>query len=321
MRYDRAMIWTIEGATADDDRLLPLRIRRCFAPDAASCSEVFSTYPELRERLTERDGLLPISAELRFDEAWLTYRQHHLQLHPGFQRSLQAGINRDLVAVIRELHDAGARVGVAINQFHLSPLGTLCATTELDRWFGATYDRTRLDDLRAVGAVMHVRTLDVGHNEKAGLRCEFRWSADDQLKTFEIEELPQPAIIDALGAEAVYCRYLHAIRDTTRHGFVHVDGAISMYSRVEYERRWHASGDHHESKVWADAKVKIFRADAVGDCLIADAAWEALIRTFFRGNELVLEYLSGRSFREIYRTEFGIEHPFIAAQLRASGTV
>jgi hypothetical protein len=75
---------------------------------------------------------------------------------------------------------------------------------------------------------------------------------------------------------------------------------------------WRTFLNHHESKVWADRKVKVFRIDAPksdDSAGINDNSWSELIGSFFRGNELVLEYFDGRPFAEIYRSRCGHELP------------
>jgi hypothetical protein len=87
---------------------------------------------------------------------------------------------------------------------------------------------------------------------------------------------------------------------------------LTSYDPEAYARRYAQALNHHDAKVWADRKVKVFRIDAPqcnDNARIDDSSWSELITSFFRGNELVLEYFDGRPFAEIYRSRYGQELP------------
>lgn len=102
------------------------------------------------------------------------------------------------------------------------------------------------------------------------------------MKTIEIEELVP---VDDDGADLVLARYLHAIRDTSQRRFVHCDGAVKAYKREGYPRvaeQFAGRGKGHHYR-------KVFRMDGE----IQTDHWSNVAALWFRGNRLVLEYLSG----------------------------
>jgi hypothetical protein len=273
-------------------------------------SRVLTALPHLRERLTPRDVLLPLSDDVVIHETWMEHRQHELHVHPGMRRGFAGSPNAALLHSLAELRDRGCFVGLAIDHDRLSTKGTLSRLYECDRWFGEGYRDTRLDDPNAVGATLHERPYALGPHSPAGWRTEFRWASDATLKSFEAEELPVPSSRRAEGE--VVCRYVHAIRDTHAQRFVHLDGALHVYGEG-YLTRYEQSGNHHLRKVWADTKIKLFRIDSLGSAGIGTEDWTHVVQEFFRGNELPLEYFGGRSFGDIYRSHYGHEHPWLTS--------
>ncbi len=80
-------------------------------------------------------------------------------------------------------------------------------------------------------------------------------------------------------------RYIHSQRDISSGTFIHLDGAVKIYERDSYQQRYDSKmTEAHKSKY----KPKLFRIDEP----ISDEEWAQLITFFFRGNEMVLEYLN-----------------------------
>ena len=120
------------------------------------------------------------------------------------------------------------------------------------------------------------------------IRTEVMWSIRDGIKTIQIEELVQ-AKNSLSGIESeVYNRYLHSRWDPISQCFVHLDGAVKVYSGSEYESRCKTDIKKTEK---ADGYFKLFRVDGE----ITLEIWEELTVRFFYQNELVLEYLGGPS--------------------------
>lgn len=91
--------------------------------------------------------------------------------------------------------------------------------------------------------------------------------------------------MDEDGPDLVLARYLHAIRDVSQHQFIHCDGAVKAYTREGYPRvaeqfAARGRGLHYR---------KVFRMDGK----IETDHWSQVAALWFRGNQLVVEYLSG----------------------------
>ncbi|MDD2786022.1 MAG: hypothetical protein PHS79_03975 [Patescibacteria group bacterium] len=284
-------------------------------PGVPPGSRVLAMYPELEKALTVRDSLLPVRGGVTPGHAWVGYKAHDIHVHPGLRRGYANRVHYGLLKMLWDCRAAGLEVSIAIDHFRICPKGVLRPVMELDRWFGAPFRREAVDDPRQVGTTLHERVYDTSPFDRAGLRTEFSWTLDGSLKTFVVEELPVPR--EEEGDRPVICRFVHSIRDIESHHFTHLDGAIKVYDSTLYAERYAQAPDHTRAKVWAGDKVKLFRIDvpnAEAGPTLDDDAWMEIITSFFRGNELVLEYFSGKTFREIYQEEFKHDHPYIAAQ-------
>jgi hypothetical protein len=275
---------------------------------------VIGALPRLRERFSPKDALLILDADNVLRDSWVEHREHELQVHPWLRRGFSGAPNASLLATLGRLAQSGCKVSIAIDHYRLARKGTLSTVIELDRWFGQGYAGHDMDDVASVGATLHQRPQDLGPlwRNKAGWRTEFWWCRDGAHKSLEASELPLPRHDDSEGP--VLCRFLHAIRDTASRRFIHIDGAIHVYSSAKYVDRYAQSTNRHLPKVWADEKLKLFRVDATDPADVGADDWAQLMSAFFRDNEMVLEYLSGQSFADIYRIQSGHDHPWIASQ-------
>lgn len=123
---------------------------------------------------------------------------------------------------------------------------------------------------------------------------EFYWKADENDKTFEMEELKDdPSFAEQ---DWYHCRYIHSIFNKENNEFFHFDGAIrsydmeSMLDRVgkdflEYGRKAHYK--------------KLFRVDGKIELNI----WKSLITHYLQGNPLIYEYFGVAQELEKFRIE------------------
>jgi len=273
-----------------------------------SDSRLLDARPDLRSHFTDRDFLFPLSRAERCGATWIVNGSHDLQLNPLLGRATGEG----LFTTLEKQHRSGHRVGVAVDHYRVVPRDRSSRRVLLDQWFGSPFRPANWDDPRDVGHTAHVRTRDIGESpsDKSGLRTEFWRTFDEPHKTFEAAELPGWPLADGVAPQAVACRYVHAMRNVRTGQFEHLDGAIHVYESESYRRRYESVGQHGE-RIWASRKIKLFRVDARDGLGIDVPDWQSMIEMFFFGNELVLEYLSGRTYSEIYRDRYGREHPFM----------
>ncbi len=87
--------------------------------------------------------------------------------------------------------------------------------------------------------------------------------------------------------DVVLNRYIHSQRKISSGTFIHLDGAVKIYERDRYKHRYDNKMTH---ALKSEYKPKLFRIDGP----ISDTEWAQLINFFFRGNEMVLEYLNNQ---------------------------
>lgn len=259
-------------------------------------SAVLARFPELAAQI-DKHGLLQISDEMVLKRGGIIYRDHVLHYHQGLRRGFSSNPNFDfLELLLRYRANSGDRntFRIGIDHRRLMRASFYREMYESDRWYGAPFDRERLDDRHDVGVTSFVRTqpspLDFFFGKLN--RTEVLRSVDGDVKTFEIEELN--AVSEARG-DMVLNRYIHAERDMRKGAFRHFDGAVKIYLRDQYAERMAGKLPHKDSH----KKLKVFRID--GD--IDAEVWINLTLLFFRGNELVLEYFDPNQ----YQAQFGPE--------------
>jgi hypothetical protein len=189
---------------------------------------------------------------------------------------------RELMGDLYRLAARGHETKVALDPNRAESLDRASGSVMLDYWFGCKLTLESLDDLNAIGETWHVRPPDreLAIDSLPLAATVFRWQRDGKIKILEVEELlPR----DATDGPYVINRYLHALRDTESHHFVHVDGAVRAYVAETYLATCdNPKGEKGEVLHYR----KLFRVDG----LLDNDAWGRLVAHYFRRNELVIEY-------------------------------
>jgi hypothetical protein len=241
-------------------------------------SRVFAAAPNLIPLLDE-SGLVTVT-DLDARPWGLHTGNYAFQYHQFLRRGFGSNIHYELIGKVLRLakqHDLIARL--ALDDRRLRYKEEYEEWDERDFWYGRRLDDDDLDNLSAVGETFHADP-DGGTSwlhPYAGL--SIRWTADGSLKSVEIEEFMPPP---KPGADWVLARYLHAIRDTETKAFVHCDGAVKAFAAADYPQtqqrfRTRGKGTYYR---------KLFRVDGQ----FPTAAWSDLTCSWFRGNQLILEY-------------------------------
>ena len=276
LRVEPASQGLIEAATWSAYFDLPDRV---LGPPSLD-GRVVQAVPELRSWIDD-DGLVDVS-QLDARPHGLVVAGYSLHYHQLLRRGFVSNIHYELVGLVLGLaHQHGLRARLAVDDRRLRRADEHEEIEERDYWFGPPLVEDALDDVFAVGETFH-GDPDGGRSfihPYAGLSV--RWTSDGTLKTVEIEEFlptsPTP------GSRWVLGRYLHAIRDTREHAFVHCDGAVKAYNPLHYP----AVQSEFAARGKSDRYQKVFRVDGT---FPADA-WAQLAAAWFRGNRLILEYL------------------------------
>jgi hypothetical protein len=242
--------------------------------------------PGLWTMLSERDRLLPLTKETWAPECkgnvpYFVFNERAVYSHPFIIG------RRELVLDVLALGLDGLDAKIAIDPSRVTARADAADMLLADYWFGVTLTRETLDSLRPehLGTTWHVRPpgrpTSFGTHPLAA--TVFRWRADEHVKKLEVIEIAPRDSRNARCGPYVVNRYLHALRDTRRKRFIHVDGAARAYAHETYE----ATNDDPKGDCGTVLHYrKLFRIDG----LIEDSAWGRVVAHFFRGNELVIEY-------------------------------
>ncbi|MHB8794823.1 MAG: hypothetical protein ACYC90_05075 [Candidatus Nanopelagicales bacterium] len=248
-----------------------------------SKDRAFENVPALLQRV-DGDGLVDVSG-LDARLHGVIYEEYALQYHSFLRRSFRSNINYNLIgAVLACTKDGSASARLALDSRRLRYVNEYEEWEERDYWYGPPLSDELLDDPRLDGSTVH-GDPEAGSYFHPYLATEFRWVARDGLKILEIEE--QIAVLDDYEEPIVLVRYLHAIRDPSTRSFTHCDGAVKAYPTASYPR---IAGEFR-SMGRAPGYRKVFRVDGTIDT----QQWSQIIALWFRGNQLVHEYLASIS--------------------------
>jgi hypothetical protein len=256
-------------------------------------SVVVTEYPEL-ESAFDADGLLCLDERFQLHDGGIQYRDHILHYHQFLRRGYFSNPNFDFLsrfARARRMAAAETTFRIAIDHDRLMRVADYVEVIERDRWFGPAFDKDRLDDPNTVGLTIVKRNQNSLFRLTNNLdRTEFYWSYRSGIKSLEIEEILSLANpID----DYYLNRYVHSERDTANGVFRHLDGAVKVYPKSEYQRRFDTKLPHEPR---SSAKVKLFRIDGT----MSLETWLELIAHFFKSNEMVLEYFDPEQFVQIF---------------------
>lgn len=214
--------------------------------------------------------------------------------HPFLRRSLSRR-NSLNGYFLRSFHDIALAEGV-FPRLRLDPdlialpTSGVHAVMELEYWHGPKYD----DDIETIGSgVAEYKNQEHSRDHSGIDRTHIWWkdpeprrdenSSERKIRTFEIEELiedPSPG----LGNGSYGCRYAHAEYDLTDRTIAHFDGAIRAYPGDAYLTRLDQLIDRAGKQ---SDYTKLFRLDGT----VPVDRWKRVLSDYFRGNQLIPEYL------------------------------
>ena len=258
-----------------------------------SDSKLLQEYPELHDKLDD-DGLLILDGDFRPSDVGIGYKDHVIQYHQFLRRGYRANPNFSFLGRFVGYYlqtEPRNQFRVAIDFHRLMPKEALRHILEMDTWFGAIFDRSKLDEPNATGLTVVKRIKPSIFDTDNDLdRTEFYWSRRDEIKTLEVEELSGESYL----FDSYYLnRYVHSERDINERILRHFDGAVKVYLQDSYKNRL-ASQMPAEPRSFR--KIKLFRID--GDIDIDE--WIDLISFFYKGNEMIIEYFNPQQFEQLF---------------------
>lgn len=249
-------------------------------------------FPEVFNQ-QDKDRLIPLSSLV--PKAPGVFEKDGLLVfaHPYFRRSFSRlnTLNEPFFKVLQKITDypdVGIRIALDKDMVGLS--STFRPSIELEYWWGPKFS----DDLSAIP----VGVTRYESNEQQRLfhgisRTEFWWYVQDEVRTFECEELRDlPSF--GVGHDNFGCRFVHSMLSASSATPTHLDGAIRMYDGESMinrlERNISRMGRYSEY-------VKLWRVDGS----LSVPMWKELIAHYYRDNHLVGEYLGGEDKSERLR--------------------
>jgi hypothetical protein len=246
--------------------------------------KVLDRFHELRKQLDE-DGLLRPTRAMKLLRTGISYQGYLIYYHQFMRRGFAWSMNWKF---FERLHSAmeGNEVAVGIDTFRLIRLDQFRERMEEDYWYGPKFNLAKIDDPNDYGFTMHLgKTTTISDRS---IRSEFYRYVRNNEKIFEIEEVALPQSGGSQQRDFIINRYVHSIRDMRNHHFVHLDGAVRIYSKGSYDRR---VATDLPSSAKSDLYIKLFKLNGK----ILDSDWAELISHFFRENDDVRQFLGGKT--------------------------
>lgn len=266
-------------------------------------------YPEFFSAgagLVDKDGLVDYGALLARTRVLSPGVFHEpkrdvvLFAHRYFRRSL-SHMNATNVDALQTFHEVATQ-GEVRGRLRLDPdivghPASARSNIEFEYWRGPRFD----DDVAAIPSGVAEHKLRGPARELSGIdKVQVWWKDPEQragddgragaIRTLEVEELVENPTA-GLGRDRFGCRYAHAEYDLVAKRISHFDGAIRAYEAAPYLERLDAAIDRAGKHA---IYTKLFRLD--GAVPISD--WKRLLCDWFRGNELIPEYLGENSESE-----------------------
>lgn len=260
----------------------------------SSNSRVFVEHPELFAGL-DKSGLVLVSL-VRGNSQIGRVKDHVLHYHQLLRRSFVGNMNSELIEELLAVEASHSRniARIALDERRIMPEEQWLQSFEKDHVYGPKNIPSEewLNDPRAHGTVVkgdfEGGSRGVNYNYVI-VKCECRGDEESNnfLKHFEIEERVSEVCPRVDGK--VLIRYFHAIRNLENGIFTHCDGAVKVFDEVSYANLLENQfGGNFGVGVTKDAIYrKVFRVDGE----ISSRQWAALALKWFRGNELVREFL------------------------------
>jgi hypothetical protein len=250
-----------------------------------------------KEGLLKFDGLTKNFELKRFATGYLFSEKFMLMAHPYFRRGYHQ-INNfapRFVELFWAHNDPKVEKYIALDfdsaRINVDNSGYI----ELDRWFGAKFDKVIADI--PDGNVKLSPPLDLGDSVDFffanAYALDIKWSTKDGIKSFQAEEFKTENItIIKDGEEYFPVRYIHAEFDIEKGYFRHFDGAIHFYTLDEYLDRRDSDFNYNSknNKHIKTLSEKLFKMNGI----VTIDTWIEFTSHFLTGNPLVFEYFEGQ---------------------------
>ena len=257
-----------------------------FALFIENLSEGFPELAEEVEKTGSDQGLLGVREEFLPEKGaafvqWLEFKENAFFV----SRSLPGATNGTLElseSLLFLVRNPRMKLKIRPDCFRKQPVSDVFPRAELANWYGRPFS------LKWVGELSGEQQAEHGPDNSSldGHCTQFLWSSEkDSLIQFSMEELPYKFEGSLEQAnERILTRFAHAVLDPEKGIFTHLDGAVRIYDKSDYEDRIRSETLKNCSRNFR--KAKIFRIDGEIDYDL----FRHVVGAFYKWNRMPIEY-------------------------------
>lgn len=207
-------------------------------------------------------------------------------------------------AMLRTAKDKGCQVYVRLDPFRETTSNRYQEIMEFDHWYGPPFSNKLLLDHHINTRTLHKSSAYYSLSYEVDTTIFRTKMMDESIREFMIEEysplnLPYGGKSPGIGDEFCIQKFAHICYDQKNNCFIHIDGAVRVFERNEYEGHFQQvkSGLDVDEKI--GERHKLFLVEGKIDKELA----EQLITEWFRYNPHIQEYFSGTSIKPLITHE------------------
>jgi hypothetical protein len=254
--------------------------------------------------LRDKEGLVYLDDEMQLKPHGIIYRDKLIYYHQFLRRFF----NSNFVDTPKLLRDAQLAKDKLVTRIRLDPIristpNYLMNIIEEDFWWGQAFDESKMSDPMYVGVTVH------GRNDKAKQDLDMTYPIDKTIfylknykngkKELQIEELVPVDSRVGVSDKYVIHRFAHLIWNTKESNFEHLDCSVLIYNIADHALRIRYEWKPPEGVDIKAKRMKLFRTDgSIGVEFAKD-----LVSQFFRYNEMIEEYFTGKNYVPWYEEE------------------
>ena len=240
------------------------------------------------EEFLDNNSLFQVVSPESLELFGIKVGDYYVMFHPYLRRyhSRQNSYNIDLIKRLIETSKKYDKmvVKLGIDFDYVGIGGTERNYLERDYWYGPKFDRKNISDIPDGVTVHGIKNESKKFDQIR--KTDFFLHTKKGVKTLEIEEIVNNTHPLDLDIKKGYpARYIHSEYDLKKEKFVHIDGAVRVYTDVQWDSRRNADIDEISKEM---NRVKLFQIDHV----LEFPDWLKLVHYFFRGNEHIVEYFN-----------------------------
>lgn len=258
-------------------------------------------HPEL---ITDKDHLVKFSLlnqlflKHPMGRGYLYAGNHMLTAHPFYRREYHENANfaPRIIDYLWDFNQDSVELSVALDWNRLRVNVNEAFYLEFDTWYGAKFNKEISQIPDGISKLVPPPELDETDvefffgNVKA---LNIKWTSSKGIRTFVAEEFKcEKEVIMVDGEKYHPVRYIHSEYDLQRQCFIHLDGAVHLYTAEEYALMEYADMNYNQkSRVNVKSgSVKLFKMNGAIDI----ETWQLYVSQFFCQDPLIFEYFEGQ---------------------------